>query len=122
MKKTGFTLAEVLITLAIIGVVATMTLPALMSNTNEQQARTGVKKGINTLVHAVELNNAPSNAGYDYAGITSDEVDIGVISNDGLMAMNGILYNHTQIDRALTGKGDKNSATSQVLTGANSGG
>ena len=33
MKKNGFTLAEVLITLAIIGVVATMTLPALMTNT-----------------------------------------------------------------------------------------
>ena len=31
MKKNGFTLAEVLITLAIIGVVATLTLPALPS-------------------------------------------------------------------------------------------
>ena len=37
MKKNGFTLAEVLITLAIIGVVATLTLPALMTNTQEQQ-------------------------------------------------------------------------------------
>ena len=45
MKKNGFTLAEVLITLAIIGVVATMTLPALMTNTQEQQAKTGLKKG-----------------------------------------------------------------------------
>ena len=37
MKKTGFTLAEVLITLSIIGVVAMMTLPALMTNVQEQQ-------------------------------------------------------------------------------------
>lgn len=44
MKKNGFTLAEVLITLAIIGVVATLTLPALMTNTQEQQARTALKK------------------------------------------------------------------------------
>ena len=44
MKKHGFTLAEVLITLSIIGVVATMTLPALMTNTAEQQAKTGLKK------------------------------------------------------------------------------
>ena len=48
MKKNGFTLAEVLITLSIIGVVATMTLPALMTNVQEQQARTGIKKAINT--------------------------------------------------------------------------
>ena len=45
MKKNGFTLAEVLITLAIIGVVATLTLPALMTNTAEQQAKTALKKG-----------------------------------------------------------------------------
>ena len=42
MKKNGFTLAEVLITLAIIGVVATLTLPALMTNTQEQQSRTAL--------------------------------------------------------------------------------
>ncbi len=32
MRKTGFTLAEVLITLGIIGVVAAMTIPTLMTN------------------------------------------------------------------------------------------
>lgn len=32
MKKTGFTLAEVLITLGIIGVVAAMTLPSLIQS------------------------------------------------------------------------------------------
>jgi prepilin-type N-terminal cleavage/methylation domain-containing protein len=58
MKKNGFTLAEVLITLAIIGVVATMTLPALMTNTGEQQAKTGLKKGINTLTEAAQMNEA----------------------------------------------------------------
>ena len=58
MKKNGFTLAEVLITLAIIGVVATLTLPALMTNTQEQQARTALKKGINTLTEAAQMNSA----------------------------------------------------------------
>ena len=33
MKKAGFTLAEVLITLGIIGVVSAITLPTLMSTT-----------------------------------------------------------------------------------------
>ena len=69
MKKNGFTLAEVLITLAIIGVVATMTLPALMTNTAEQQARTGLKKGINTLTEIAQTNSAL--AGFDYASINN---------------------------------------------------
>ena len=39
MKKSGFTLAEVLITLGIIGVVAALTAPALvMSSRNEANA------------------------------------------------------------------------------------
>ena len=73
MKKTGFTLAEVLITLAIIGVVATLTLPALMTNTQEQQAKTALKKGINTLTEAAQMNQAIS--GWDYASITVSNTD-----------------------------------------------
>ena len=67
MKKQGFTLAEVLITLTIIGVIATMTLPALMTNTQEQQAKTGLKKGINTLTEAAQMNQAIG--GFDYASL-----------------------------------------------------
>ena len=36
LKKTGFTLAEVLITLGIIGVVAAMTLPAVITNVQKK--------------------------------------------------------------------------------------
>ena len=71
MKKNGFTLAEVLITLAIIGVVATLTLPALMTNTQEQQAKTALKKGINTLTEAAQMHQAI--AGVDYSSISSDK-------------------------------------------------
>ena len=67
MKKQGFTLAEVLITLTIIGVIATMTLPALMTNTQEQQAKTGLKKGINTLTEIAQMGQAI--AGFDYASL-----------------------------------------------------
>lgn len=67
MKKNGFTLAEVLITLAIIGVVATMTLPALLTNTGEQQYKTGLKKAINTLTEAAQMNLAID--GYDYSNL-----------------------------------------------------
>lgn len=68
MKKNGFTLAEVLITLAIIGVVAVLTLPALNSNTQEQQARTALKKMSNTFSQAASMNVALD--GFDYSGVT----------------------------------------------------
>ena len=68
MKKNGFTLAEVLITLAIIGIVAVLTLPALNANTQEQQARTALKKMTNTFTQIAAMNTAT--AGFDYSGIT----------------------------------------------------
>ena len=58
MKKFGFTLAEVLITLVIIGVIAAMTIPTLMNNTNQQEFRVGMKKAISALNQAMSLNYA----------------------------------------------------------------
>ena len=105
MKKTGFTLAEVLITLAIIGVVATLTLPALMTNTQEQQAKTALKKGINTLTEAAQMNQAI--AGWDYASITSEK---GEDSEDTDQSMYNLLSNRTNVDYQKSG----NSATKKV--------
>ena len=51
----GFTLAEVLITLGIIGVVAAMTLPALMQNYQKAQAVSQLKKSYAVFQNAVEL-------------------------------------------------------------------
>ena len=47
MKKRGFTLAEVLITLGIIGIIASITLPALMSNMDKTQFANGLKTAQN---------------------------------------------------------------------------
>ncbi len=58
MKKLGFTLAEVLITLVIIGVIAAMTVPTLMNNTNAQEFRSGFKKAIAALNQALTLHYA----------------------------------------------------------------
>ena len=52
MKKTGFTLAEVLITLAILGVVAALTLPGLNRNVAQRQIGPKLAKAINTLENA----------------------------------------------------------------------
>ena len=48
----AFTLAEVLITLGIIGVVASLTMPSVISNQNEKKTVTRVKKAYSTLQQA----------------------------------------------------------------------
>ena len=57
-KKFGFTLAEVLITLGIIGVVAAMTIPTLISNTNSAKFRSQYKKTLSTLNQAGLMGTA----------------------------------------------------------------
>ncbi|MBE7710141.1 MAG: type II secretion system protein [Cyanobacteria bacterium SIG32] len=70
MKKQGFTLAEVLITLGIIGVVAAMTIPTLISNTNGAQFKTAYKKALSTLNQAVLMNVALDDT--DFSGMVKD--------------------------------------------------
>lgn len=53
-KRIGFTLAEVLITLAIIGVVAALTVPTLITNIQKQQYVTGFKEALRTITEATE--------------------------------------------------------------------
>ena len=50
----GFTLAEVLITLVIIGIIAAMTIPTLMNKTNEQDTVVAVKKAYSVLSQAYQ--------------------------------------------------------------------
>ena len=68
-KRLGFTLAEVLITLGIIGVVAAMTMPTLMNSTNGAQYKTAYKKALSVLSQAVVLNVALDD--YDMSQTTS---------------------------------------------------
>lgn len=56
--RDGFTLAEVLITLGIIGVVAAMTMPTLMNQTNGAQYKAAYKKALSAISQAVTLNVA----------------------------------------------------------------
>ena len=64
-KRFGFTLAEVLITLGIIGVVAAMTIPSLIQNTNSVKFSSQFKKDVATLSNALEM----AQAHYDITGV-----------------------------------------------------
>lgn len=57
-KRSGFTLAEVLITLGIIGVVAAMTIPTLIQNTNSAKFSAQFKKTVSTLSQAAIMAQA----------------------------------------------------------------
>ena len=71
-RKFGFTLAEVLITLAIIGVVASMTLPALNTNIGAVRNRAALKKALGTLNNAVRMNEANNGWNFSVGAGTED--------------------------------------------------
>ena len=56
MKNCGFTLAEVLITLMIIGIIAALTIPSVLANVKQQEFKTGLKKAVSVLNEAIQLN------------------------------------------------------------------
>ena len=53
MRKFAFTLAEVLITLGIIGIVAAMTMPALMTKTRDRELVSRTKKTFSNIQNAI---------------------------------------------------------------------
>ena len=71
MKRlSGFTLAEVLITLAIIGVVAALSIPAVISNSQQQEFKTGLRKAVSVLNSAMTMNMAlDGESPYDNANL-----------------------------------------------------
>ena len=93
-KRFGFTLAEVLITLGIIGVVAAMTMPTLMSSTQGAQYKAAYKKALSALSQAVTLNVALDE--WNFADATG--------SNDYTIAK--MLTNRMNVVRTETGSGN----------------
>lgn len=60
--KNGFTLAEVLITLGIIGIVAAMTIPTLMTNYQKKTTATRVKKAYSEILQAIKLSEVDNDS------------------------------------------------------------
>ena len=77
IKNNGFTLAEVLITLVIIGVIAAMTIPTLMNNTNKQEYVSRLTKAYSTLkqgLNSIWQNNGVTPEDYEFLN-TIDIID-----------------------------------------------
>ena len=72
MKK-AFTLAEVLITLGIIGVVASMTLPTIIQNYREKATVTKVKKAYSQLAQAYNFVKLENGTPDEWSMSTSDD-------------------------------------------------
>ena len=82
-RRFGFTLAEVLITLGIIGVIAALTIPTLVQNANERAIVVAVKKVYSILASAYTLaaqeNGTPEQWGITGANNESGEIMINKI-------------------------------------------
>ena len=108
-KRFGFTLAEVLITLGIIGVVAAMTMPSLMNSTQGAQYKAAYKKALSAISQAVTLNVALDD--YNFA----DTVGTGTTDAQSMYTM---FKNRMNIVKTATGttgysifKGDSSAFT-----------
>lgn len=68
-KCSAFTLAEVLITLGVIGIVAAMTMPTLITNYQKRQTVTRLKSAYAQLLQAIKLSEVDNGdyAGWDYS-------------------------------------------------------
>uniref|UniRef100_UPI004028D210 prepilin-type N-terminal cleavage/methylation domain-containing protein n=1 Tax=Candidatus Scatousia sp. TaxID=3085663 RepID=UPI004028D210 len=82
----GFTLAEVLITLGIIGIVAAMTLPAITANTRKSETSARLKKFNSMMAQAITLSESVNGDSIywqkEAASITEDENDDEIYDND----------------------------------------
>ncbi len=78
-RKKAFTLAEVLITLGIIGIVAAMTMPSLIAKYQKQQTLTQLKKAYSEINQAIRISESSYGTldSWDFRNIDdADERDI----------------------------------------------
>jgi len=77
----GFTLAEVLITLLIIGVIASIVIPGIINDTREAEFNAGVKKAYADLSAAIKMIQA-NNGGEVNVGTADTQVAAETLRND----------------------------------------
>lgn len=78
MNKKGFTLAEVLVTLGVIGIVAAMTLPVVLAKTKKKEYSTKLKKFYSIMHQAIimsEIDNGKAGEWMKDGGLNGDIKD-----------------------------------------------
>jgi len=95
-KKSGFTLAEILITLGIIGTVAAMTIPTLMMNYQKQVWESKLKKIFSIATNACERMLIEENVSR-----VNETAVYGEVSNDNLRTYFKLMKDGEEV----TGKG-----------------
>ena len=105
LKKTigmgGFTLAEVLITLGIIGVVAAMTMPTLINSTQGAQYKTAFKKSLTVLSQAVVMNIALND--YDLSQVVAGTNATATADASGAQSLWEVFHDRLNIVREASG-------------------
>ncbi len=124
-KKSGFTLAEVLVTLMIIGVIAAMTIPSLMQSTAQQEYRAAFKKAVSMINQAVTLNYAlDGRDATDYSEETFIDLmtqRLNVMSmdsaNSALYTADGMWFQATDAGDGVTAHGSQCNANDSATPG-----
>ena len=81
-KQKAFTLAEVLITLAVIGIVAALTIPSMLNNTDKKTLEVKRKKAESILVNGYKLMMVKEGVfQFDNMSFLSDITDTDAVSN-----------------------------------------
>ena len=130
MKKFGFTLAEVLITLGIVGVVAALTAPSLVMNSRNESNAARLSSTVSQLENA--FHNAIIEEGVDEfsatsiaSNLTSRHATIGNLGKYLVFAnadynlgdTPGNFYNGATTPTSMTASGAKNSNENTAVTG-----
>ncbi len=102
-KRFGFTLAEVLITLGIIGVVAAMTMPTLMNQTNGAQYKAAYKKALSAISQAVTLNVALDDV--SFADTKTGAVGANSANQDGTASVASLLNSRMNVVKVANAAG-----------------
>jgi len=112
MRRKGFTIAEILIALTILGVIAAITLPGIIGDTQHRDIRAKVQKAYNSLSNAYSLayidNDSASKWASSQAAVHNllaaqmhtlhyTQGDSYILSNDG------ISYQYTSVSADCTG-------------------
>lgn len=101
--KIGFTLAEVLITLGIVGVIAALTLPILFREYEEQQIVSAFKKDFSDINGAV--NSLKADNGGTLQGTTVDNLisKLSILKDCSNSSSQGCWHSDTTIPKMLSG-------------------